>query len=112
MNETSDPKKLTFRRYKSGASPWSWDDLTTKIFQADHTHKCPTYVHRTPPVPGILSFRPRHPRLARHRARHGQVAGRRRAVAEICFRAHGCGQSVSVRDGPGLPGALRGRLQS
>ena len=52
MNETSDPKKLTFRRYKSGGSPWKWDDLTTKIFQADHTHKCPTYVNRTPPCQG------------------------------------------------------------
>jgi NADPH-dependent glutamate synthase beta subunit-like oxidoreductase len=52
MNEASDPKKLTLRRFASGASPWRWDDLTTKIFQADHSYKCPTYVHRAPPCQG------------------------------------------------------------
>lgn len=52
MNEEADPKKLTFTRFEGGQSPWSWDDLTTKIFQADHTYKCPTYVHRTPPCQG------------------------------------------------------------
>lgn len=49
MNETASPKKLTFRRYKSGENMWEWDDLQEKIFQADRSHKCPTYVHRTPP---------------------------------------------------------------
>ena len=52
MNEAADPKKLTFRRFEGGKTPWAWDDLTTKIFQADHTYKCPTYVHRTPPCQG------------------------------------------------------------
>ena len=52
MNEAADSKKLTFRRFESGKTPWAWDDLTTKIFQADHTYKCPTYVHRTPPCQG------------------------------------------------------------
>ncbi|MFV0368526.1 MAG: NAD(P)-binding protein [Hyphomicrobiaceae bacterium] len=45
--------KLTFRRYANGESMWNgWDDLTEKIFQADHSYKCPTYVHRTPPCQG------------------------------------------------------------
>ena len=49
MNETTDPKKLTFRRFKSDDSMWKWDDLQEKIFTADKSHKCPTYVHRAPP---------------------------------------------------------------
>ena len=52
MNEAADQKKLTFRRFENGKTPWEWSDLTTKIFQADHTYKCPTYVHRTPPCQG------------------------------------------------------------
>ncbi len=42
--------KLTFRRFKDGEH--EWNDLTAKIFEADHSHKCPTYVHRTPPCQG------------------------------------------------------------
>ena len=49
MNENANPKKLTFRRYKNGDSMWKWDDLQEKIFQADKSHKCPTYIHRAPP---------------------------------------------------------------
>ncbi len=52
MNEAAGPKNLTFRRFEGGKTPWEWEDLTTKIFQADHTYKCPTYVHRTPPCQG------------------------------------------------------------
>ena len=26
--------------------------VTDKIFEGDHSHKCPTYVHRTPPCQG------------------------------------------------------------
>jgi NADPH-dependent glutamate synthase beta subunit-like oxidoreductase len=41
---------LTFRLYQDG------DYKTTRwqeaIFEADHSHKCPTYVHRTPPCQG------------------------------------------------------------
>ena len=44
---TTDPKKLTYRRYEDGDKVY--DDFTDKIFNASHTHKCPTYVHRTPP---------------------------------------------------------------
>ena len=52
MNETTDPRKLTARRFANGGSPWNWPDLTTKIFQADRSYKCPTYVHRAPPCQG------------------------------------------------------------
>ncbi len=41
---------LTFRRFKDGDShhrPWQ-----EEIFKASWTHKCPTYVHRTPPCQG------------------------------------------------------------
>ncbi len=45
-----DEQKLTFRRYKDGDTehrPWQ-----EEIFIADESHKCPTYVHRTPPCQG------------------------------------------------------------
>jgi NADPH-dependent glutamate synthase beta subunit-like oxidoreductase/Pyruvate/2-oxoacid:ferredoxin oxidoreductase delta subunit len=43
-------KRLTFRRYKDGdhAPP----PLQEAIFNGDHSYKCPTYVHRTPPCQG------------------------------------------------------------
>ena len=44
-------KGLTFRAYKEGAE-FGYDDYTEQIFDGDHTHKCPTYVHRTPPCQG------------------------------------------------------------
>jgi glutamate synthase (NADPH/NADH) small chain len=52
MATSSDDMKkgLTFRRFKDGDSkhlPWS-----EEIWQASWTHKCPTYVHRTPPCQG------------------------------------------------------------
>ncbi len=43
-------KLLTKRRYKDGDStPRPWVE---EIFIADASHKCPTYVHRTPPCQG------------------------------------------------------------
>ena len=42
--------KLTFRRFEDGE--YEWERFTDKIFEADHSHKCPTYVHRTPPCQG------------------------------------------------------------
>lgn len=42
--------KPTLRRYRDGdATPGSWREV---IFQAGHSHKCPTYVQRTPPCQG------------------------------------------------------------
>ena len=43
-------KPLTWRRYEDGDK--TWDDFQEKIFQASWSHKCPTYVHRTPPCQG------------------------------------------------------------
>ena len=43
-------KALTFRRYEDG--DYKWGSLNDDIFSADHSHKCPTYVHRTPPCQG------------------------------------------------------------
>ena len=42
--------KLTFRKYKEGDH--EWNRMTDKIFDGDHSYKCPTYVHRTPPCQG------------------------------------------------------------
>ncbi len=52
MSETASTTRQSFRRFRNGESMWHWDDLTGKIFQADHSYKCPTYVHRTPPCQG------------------------------------------------------------
>jgi NADPH-dependent glutamate synthase beta subunit-like oxidoreductase len=43
-------KKLTFRLYKDGDHVQT--DWQEEIFQASWTHKCPTYIHRTPPCQG------------------------------------------------------------
>ncbi|MEB4592415.1 NAD(P)-binding protein [Candidatus Thiothrix sp. Deng01] len=40
----------TFRRFKDGDS--EWDNMHDKIFVQDTTHKCPTYIHKTPPCQG------------------------------------------------------------
>lgn len=45
-----DMQKLTFRKFKDGTHTWS--NWQSAIFEADHSHKCPTYVHRTPPCQG------------------------------------------------------------
>ncbi|OGT90902.1 MAG: glutamate synthase [Gammaproteobacteria bacterium RIFOXYA12_FULL_61_12] len=42
--------KLTWRRFENGES--EWDSWTDKIFVQDTSHKCPTYVHKTPPCQG------------------------------------------------------------
>jgi len=43
-------KSLTFRRFNDGDyRPRPWQE---EIFKASWTHKCPTYVHRTPPCQG------------------------------------------------------------
>ncbi len=49
---TVNPQEHTFRRFKNGESMWNFPELSEKIFQADHSYKCPTYVHRTPPCQG------------------------------------------------------------
>jgi NADPH-dependent glutamate synthase beta subunit-like oxidoreductase len=40
----------TFRKFREGDTEWNnWE---SQIFDADHSHKCPTYVQRTPPCQG------------------------------------------------------------
>jgi len=44
---SEDVQKLTFRRFEDGDHEWrSYQD---DIFNEDGSHKCPVYVHRTPP---------------------------------------------------------------
>ncbi len=43
-------KALSWRRYEEGDD--KWDDFQDAIFNASWSHKCPTYVHRTPPCQG------------------------------------------------------------
>ena len=52
MATPSDEMKeqLSWRRFEDGDSEWgSWTD---KIFVADESYKCPTYIHKTPPCQG------------------------------------------------------------
>jgi len=42
--------KLTFRKFEDGDQ--NWRGFGNKIFKEDTSHKCPTYVHRTPPCQG------------------------------------------------------------
>ena len=42
--------KLTFRKYEEG--DYTWGNFGDQIFKEDTSHKCPTYVHRTPPCQG------------------------------------------------------------
>ena len=42
--------KLTFRKFEEGDTDWG--GFENKIFKEDTSHKCPTYVHRTPPCQG------------------------------------------------------------
>jgi len=51
MNDMTPEPKPTFRRFEEGATDADWD-LEEKIFQGDHSYKCPTYVHKTPPCQG------------------------------------------------------------
>jgi NADPH-dependent glutamate synthase beta subunit-like oxidoreductase/Pyruvate/2-oxoacid:ferredoxin oxidoreductase delta subunit len=49
-NPSIEVKPLHFRRYKDGDSaPPPWQQ---QIFNASHTHKCPTYIQSTPPCQG------------------------------------------------------------
>ncbi len=50
MNDMADKTKITNRRFKDGDN--TPRPLSEQIFLADKSHKCPTYVHRTPPCQG------------------------------------------------------------
>jgi NADPH-dependent glutamate synthase beta subunit-like oxidoreductase/Pyruvate/2-oxoacid:ferredoxin oxidoreductase delta subunit len=48
--DNAPAQPLTFRRYKDGdEKPLPWQQ---EIFDADHSHKCPTYIQSTPPCQG------------------------------------------------------------
>jgi NADPH-dependent glutamate synthase beta subunit-like oxidoreductase/Pyruvate/2-oxoacid:ferredoxin oxidoreductase delta subunit len=48
--DNAPAQPLTFRRYKDGdEKPLAWQQ---EIFDADHSHKCPTYIQSTPPCEG------------------------------------------------------------
>lgn len=51
MNKVDIQKGATFRRFEEGETDADWE-LEEKIFQADTSYKCPTYVHKTPPCQG------------------------------------------------------------
>ncbi|MEJ2142521.1 MAG: NAD(P)-binding protein [Gammaproteobacteria bacterium] len=44
--------KLTFRKFDDGQTNDDWGSWTDKIFKEDTSHKCPTYIARTPPCQG------------------------------------------------------------
>lgn len=49
-SKTQRTDNHTFRKFREGDTTWSsWEAM---IFDADYSHKCPTYVHRTPPCQG------------------------------------------------------------
>lgn len=50
MATSNEEMKLTFRRFRDGDHERR--DWKEAIFEADHSHKCPVYVHRTPPCQG------------------------------------------------------------
>jgi len=50
ISTPADSQPLTFRKFKEG--DFEWKDLHQKIFKADHSHKCPTYIQSTPPCQG------------------------------------------------------------
>ena len=52
MSTNTNPAdtKLTFRRYRDGDAQWK--DFHQKIFEGDHSYKCPTYIQSTPPCQG------------------------------------------------------------
>ena len=48
--EDMQNEKLTYRRFEEGDQDWG--SFAKQIFKEDTSHKCPTYVHRTPPCQG------------------------------------------------------------
>ncbi|MCD6734971.1 MAG: NAD(P)-binding protein [Burkholderiaceae bacterium] len=46
-NADQPVEKLSYRRFKDGDH--TWKDFRQKIFDADHSHKCPTYIQSAPP---------------------------------------------------------------
>ena len=51
MTDASTDPKHTFLKFEKGMRPDDWD-LEKKILQGEHSDKCPTYIHKTPPCQG------------------------------------------------------------
>ena len=52
MTDVTDKEEEghTYQRFEvGGGTEW---ELQEKIFKADMSHKCPTYIHKTPPCQG------------------------------------------------------------
>lgn len=49
-SKTQKGEQHTLRKFEDGQ--FRWKQWTEQIFVADESHKCPTYVHRTPPCQG------------------------------------------------------------
>ena len=107
-NKQQPEQNLTFRAFKDGEH--KWDDWQEAIFSADHSHKCPTYVHRTPPCQGSC------PSGEDIRGWLQIVRGIEKpppdmGMGGIRLSPQHRRQSFPVHDGAGLPGPLRGRMQ-
>ncbi len=50
MSKPTEQNRQTFRKFSEGA--FKWANYQEDIFNEDTSHKCPTYVHRTPPCQG------------------------------------------------------------
>ena len=98
----------TFRKFRDGDH--DWPDFESRIFDADHSHKCPTYVHRTPPCQGSC------PAGEDIRGWLQVVRGLEKppegmSWQEYAFRRATDANPFPSHDGPGLPGPVPGRLQ-
>lgn len=100
--------KLTFRKFDDGDNQWqSWSE---KIFVADESYKCPTYVHQTPPCQGSC------PAGEDIRGWLQIVRGIEKPIdAEMSMSEYAFRRSTDANPFPSVmgrvPGALRGRLQ-
>ena len=101
-------RKLTFRRYEDGVNRWR--SQGENIFNEDTSHKCPTYVHRTPPCQGSCPSG-EDIRGWLNIVRGIELPPEGVSMQEYAFQPLYRRQSLPVDDGPGLPGTLRTGLQ-
>jgi NADPH-dependent glutamate synthase beta subunit-like oxidoreductase/Pyruvate/2-oxoacid:ferredoxin oxidoreductase delta subunit len=93
-----DEKNLTFRRYRDGDdSPSAW---TEAIFQAGWSHKCPTYLHRTPPCQGSC------PSGHDVRGWLGIVRGLEKPPAEMSWQEYAFRRATAANPFPSIMGRV------
>ncbi len=98
QNPIADAKPLTFRRFRDGDS-----DLLqgrAQIFQASWSHKCPTYVHRTPPCQGAC------PSGEDVRGWLGIVRGMEKPPAGISWEEYAFRRSTTANPFPSVMGRV------